>query len=158
MGDEPEYQPEQVVTTADEVLATLGGPMESQVKKVIDHIDDHCRAWIERSPFVVISTASADGAMAVSPNGDPAGFGRLMNASLLHWRLVRVARFSARPAISWPRPSAGTLNVRCGPTLKARKPTRMVFGRRHRRGLYRGETRAERIETTRIGEFAKSAQ
>ena len=83
MGDEPEYQPEQVVTTADEVLATLGGPMESQVKKVIDHIDDHCRAWIERSPFVVISTASAAGAMDVSPKGDPAGFVRVLDPKTL---------------------------------------------------------------------------
>ncbi len=54
MSDELGYQPAQVVTTADEVLRLLGEPMESQVKKVIDHIDDHCRAWIERSPFVVI--------------------------------------------------------------------------------------------------------
>ena len=83
MGDEPGYQPEQVVTTADEVLTTLGGPMESQVKKVIDHIDDHCRAWIERSPFVVISTVSAAGAMDVSPKGDPAGFVRVLDPKTL---------------------------------------------------------------------------
>jgi PPOX class probable FMN-dependent enzyme len=83
MGDEPEYQPEQVVTTAHEVLTTLGGPMESQVKKVIDHIDDHCRAWIERSPFVVISTVSAAGAMDVSPKGDPAGFVRVLDRKTL---------------------------------------------------------------------------
>jgi len=83
MGVEPGYQPEQVVTTADEVLTLLGEPMESQVKKVIDHIDDHCRAWIERSPFVVISTASAAGAMDVSPKGDPPGFVRVLDPKTL---------------------------------------------------------------------------
>jgi len=83
MSIQSPYQPKQVVTTADEVLAALGAPMESQVKKVIDHIDVHCRAWIERSPFVVISSASATGAMDVSPKGDPAGFVRVLDPKTL---------------------------------------------------------------------------
>ncbi len=45
------YVPEQAVTTADELHAILGEQFDSQVNKVIDHVDDHCRAWIERSPF-----------------------------------------------------------------------------------------------------------
>ena len=83
MSSEPGYQPDQVVATAEEVLATLGEEMDSQVRKVIDHIDDHCRVWIERSPFVVISTASAAGAMDVSPKGDPAGFVRVLDPKTL---------------------------------------------------------------------------
>jgi len=83
MSIESRFQPEQVLTTADHVLAALGAPMESQVKKVIDHIDDHCRAWIERSPFVVISSASATGAMDVSPKGDPPGFVRVLDSKTL---------------------------------------------------------------------------
>src|SRR5262245_38886902 len=77
------YQPEQVLTTADEVNAILGNPFEGQVEKVIDHIDDLCRAWIERSPFVVVSSASASGAMDVSPKGDPPGFVRVLDAKTL---------------------------------------------------------------------------
>jgi hypothetical protein len=77
------YAPEQVVTTADEVDAILGEQFESQVNKVIDHIDDHCRAWIERSPFVVVSSASATGAMDVSPKGDPPGFVRVLDPKTL---------------------------------------------------------------------------
>jgi PPOX class probable FMN-dependent enzyme len=77
------YAAEQVVTTADEVGAILGEQFESQVNKVIDHLDDHCRAWIERSPFVVISSASATGAMDVSPKGDPPGFVRVLDAKTL---------------------------------------------------------------------------
>ncbi len=83
MGDDAGYQPEQIVTTSEEVLRMLGEPMESQVKKVIDHIDDHCRAWIERSPFVVISSASATGAIDVSPKGDPPGFVRVLDPKTL---------------------------------------------------------------------------
>lgn len=44
-----------------------------------DHIDDHCRAWIEGGPFVVISTASATGAMDVSPKGEAPGFVRVLD-------------------------------------------------------------------------------
>ena len=50
---------------------------------VIDHIDDHCRVWIELSPFVVISSVSAAGAMDVSPKGDPAGFVRVLDPKTL---------------------------------------------------------------------------
>jgi uncharacterized protein len=77
------YRPEKLVTTADEVAAILGEQFESQVNKVIDHVDEHCRAWIERSPFVVVSTASASGAIDVSPKGDPPGFVRVLDPKTL---------------------------------------------------------------------------
>ena len=77
------YIAEQVVTTADELEAILGVDFDSQVGKVIDHIDEHCRAWIERSPFVVVSSASASGAMDVSPKGDPPGFVRVLDPKTL---------------------------------------------------------------------------
>ena len=77
------YTPQQVVTTAAEVEAILGEQFESQVNKVIDHIDEHCRAWIERSPFVVVTSASANGAMDVSPKGDPPGFVKVLDEKTL---------------------------------------------------------------------------
>ena len=77
------YEPTHVVETADEVRDTLGPEMYSQGTKVIDHIDDHCRVWIERSPFVVISSASASGAMDVSPKGDPPGFVKVVDTRTL---------------------------------------------------------------------------
>jgi hypothetical protein len=36
------YQPQSVITTAAEVKALLGPDFESQVAKIIDHIDPHC--------------------------------------------------------------------------------------------------------------------
>jgi PPOX class probable FMN-dependent enzyme len=68
------YQPKVTVKTAAEVKAILGEDFPSQVAKILDHIDVHCRAWIERCPFVVISSTNAAGAMDVSPKGDPPGF------------------------------------------------------------------------------------
>lgn len=82
-GIDGQFEPERVATTADELQAILGEQFESQVNKVIDHIDEHCRAWIERSPFVVISSASATGSMDVSPKGDPPGFVRVLDEKTL---------------------------------------------------------------------------
>ena len=61
------YQPSSVITTVAEIRALLGPVFETQVAKIIDHIDPHCRAWIERCPFIVISSIDATGAMDVSP-------------------------------------------------------------------------------------------
>jgi hypothetical protein len=77
------FQPEQVVTSIHELEAVLGEQFDTQVGKVIDHVDAHCKAWIERSPFVVISSASAAGAVDVSPKGDPPGFVRVLDSKTL---------------------------------------------------------------------------
>ena len=55
----------------------------SQVKKIIDHIDDHCRAWIERTTFVAIASSDGRGNMDVSPKGDPAGFIKVLDRKTL---------------------------------------------------------------------------
>ena len=39
------YQPKVPVKTAAEVKAILGKDFPSQVGKILDHIDAHCRAW-----------------------------------------------------------------------------------------------------------------
>lgn len=77
------YTPQQVVATAAELETILGEQFDSQVGKVIDHIDEHCRAWIERSPFVVVASASATGSVDVSPKGDPPGFVRVLDSKTL---------------------------------------------------------------------------
>ena len=77
------YQPRKIVTSAAELKTTLGPDFPSQVAKVIDHIDAHCRAWIERCPFVAIASCSASGAMDVSPKGDPAGFVKILDRKTL---------------------------------------------------------------------------
>ncbi len=77
------YQPKFPVRTVSEVQAILGPSFPSQVAKVIDHIDTHCQAWIERCPFIVISSISASGAMDTSPKGDPPGFVKVLDKHTL---------------------------------------------------------------------------
>lgn len=49
-------------------------PGEIAQKKVLSHLDKHCRHFISLSPFLCISTAGADGSADVSPRGDAPGF------------------------------------------------------------------------------------
>lgn len=56
------------------LLRHFGEPSTLAKNKVIDHIDPHARAFIERSPFLLLSTSSADGWPDASPRGDPPGF------------------------------------------------------------------------------------
>ena len=73
------YTATDIVTSEDEIRAVLPGIHPSQPGKVIDHIDDHCRAWIERSPFLTIATYDSQGRVDVSPKGDPAGFVKVID-------------------------------------------------------------------------------
>lgn len=77
------YDAHEVVTTEDEIRAVIEGEFESQIGKIIDHIDDLCGAWIERSTFLTLATVSADGKVDVSPKGDPAGFVKVLDEKTL---------------------------------------------------------------------------
>jgi hypothetical protein len=63
-----------VVVSLDE-LVELGGDAGPVIRsKIIDRLDDHCRRFIELSPFFLLATADAGGRCDVSPRGGPPGF------------------------------------------------------------------------------------
>ena len=47
--------------------------------KEIDHLDRHCRAFIELSPWATLATANADGWPDVSPRGGVPGFVKVLD-------------------------------------------------------------------------------
>jgi uncharacterized protein len=51
--------------------------------KQLDHIDKHCRAFIERSPFLVIGSTRPNHGTDVSPRGDAPGFVRVLDEHTL---------------------------------------------------------------------------
>ena len=53
------------------------------VQKQIDHIDVHCARFIGLSPFVVIASVDAGGALDASPRGGAPGFVRVSDARTL---------------------------------------------------------------------------
>jgi PPOX class probable FMN-dependent enzyme len=73
----------EVVTSESEFRAVIGHPSELVVRKHIHALDDYCRRFIERSPFVLLASADAAGRMDVSPKGDPAGFVQVLDAHTL---------------------------------------------------------------------------
>lgn len=77
------YQIENPITSLNELEEMFHEMHPSQVNKVIDHLDDHCRAWIEHTTFVAISSSDGHGNMDVSPKGDPAGFIKVLDTKTL---------------------------------------------------------------------------
>ena len=69
----------EIVTSVEEIRATIAEPTQASVDKVIDRLDDYCRAIIAKSPFIMIASANPDGEPDISPKGDPLGFVRVLD-------------------------------------------------------------------------------
>ena len=54
--------------------ALYPSPKERALRKELDRMDPHCRRFIELSPFVVLASTGADGALDASPRGGAPGF------------------------------------------------------------------------------------
>lgn len=67
------------ITTEAQLRAIIGEPAELVLSKISDRLVDETRPFIERSPFVVVATADADGNLDISPRGDPPGFVRILD-------------------------------------------------------------------------------
>jgi len=61
------------------VLAGYRPPSRMVQDKEVDHLDRHCRAFIELSPFATLATAGDDGWPDVSPRGGGRGFVRVLD-------------------------------------------------------------------------------
>jgi PPOX class probable FMN-dependent enzyme len=67
-----------------ELRALMGDPIAPPVvEKTLSRLDRHCIAFIERAPFVLISSADGDGRMDISPKGDAPGFVRVLDDQTL---------------------------------------------------------------------------
>ncbi|WP_027133522.1 pyridoxamine 5'-phosphate oxidase family protein [Geminicoccus roseus] len=65
--------------TVEEVRESYGEVSTLARDKVMARLDQHARAFIARSPFLVLGTADASGRQDVSPRGDPPGFVRVLD-------------------------------------------------------------------------------
>jgi len=73
----------EIVASESELRALIGHPSDVVVKSRLDALDDHCRAYIAQSPFVIVASADRAGGMDVSPKGDPAGFVQVLDDSTI---------------------------------------------------------------------------
>ena len=68
------------IATQDELRAVYPQPPTPRsVAKEMSHFDRHIRAFIARSPIVVVATASADGLCEASPRGGEPGWVRVLD-------------------------------------------------------------------------------
>jgi hypothetical protein len=63
-----------VVRTDDQLRSLYREPSTTSLQKEVTTLDRHCRDFIALAPFVILSTAAADGRCDVSPKGGPPGF------------------------------------------------------------------------------------
>ena len=67
------------VTTEAALRETIGGAMPRALRKEIARLDEHCRALIGASPFVLVGSADRVGRADVSPKGDRPGFVQVLD-------------------------------------------------------------------------------
>lgn len=74
---------DEIITDQQRFREIFNPPSQVILDKNIDHIDDICAAYINASPFIIISTLGADGLISTSPKGDPAGFVQILDHKTL---------------------------------------------------------------------------
>ena len=67
------------IETLEQLRRIYPAPKERAVRKQLTFLDDHCRRFIELSPFVVVASSGVQGAMDASPRGGAPGFAKTLN-------------------------------------------------------------------------------
>ena len=68
-----------IISSETELEAVLGRPNPGVLAKVVTALDGYCRAFIARSPFVLVGSADAAGNIDMSPKGDAPGFVQVLD-------------------------------------------------------------------------------
>jgi PPOX class probable FMN-dependent enzyme len=74
---------QKVVTSEQRLREILGQPGTRALLKEQPRLDEHFRAFIASSPFLLLATANAAGQCDVSPKGDAPGFVRVLDDTRL---------------------------------------------------------------------------
>lgn len=71
------------ITSVAQLRERLPEPTGPTKLKVRDHLDEQAIAFVSRSPFLILSTVDANGAIETSPKGDTPGFVLVEDANTL---------------------------------------------------------------------------
>lgn len=72
-----------VILTREQFRSIMGLPSDKVTRKSLSALDQHCGTFIGRAPFMLISSADANGNSDVSPKGDAEGFVKIIDKSTL---------------------------------------------------------------------------
>lgn len=73
----------EIIKTEAQFREIMGHPNERVSSKVLNHLDQNCQTYIQKTPFIILSTANKQGHQDTSPKGDPAGFIKILNQNTL---------------------------------------------------------------------------
>lgn len=76
--EHPLPAPDSYIESIEALEALYGEVGAAALRKEIDYISDHYRAFIDAAPFVILATVGPEG-LDCSPRGDPAGFVRVLD-------------------------------------------------------------------------------
>jgi PPOX class probable FMN-dependent enzyme len=68
-----------VITSLDALRELMGEPNPRSIEKETTYLTPECKAFIARSPFMLLATSGANGRCDVAPKGDPPGFVRVLD-------------------------------------------------------------------------------
>jgi uncharacterized protein len=95
-----------VVEDIETLRDIYGPPSERSLKKQLTRFDKHCRAFIARSPFLVIASSDPSGQCDASPKGDAPGFVQVVDDETLlipdrlgNNRVDTIGNLLARPGV-----------------------------------------------------------
>ncbi|MBC8194656.1 MAG: pyridoxamine 5'-phosphate oxidase family protein [Acidimicrobiia bacterium] len=71
------------IMSLEELRAVIPSPNGIVANKEVDQLDEYCRDFISRSPFVLIASTDGMGSIDVSPKGDPPGLVKVLDATTL---------------------------------------------------------------------------
>ena len=89
-----------LIENPERLRELYGAPSERSLKKQLTKFDKHCRAFIARSPFLVIASSDPSGRCDASPKGDAPGFVHVLDDETL--RVNGRARVTTDPAVLEP--------------------------------------------------------
>jgi len=72
-----------IISSETELRGFYSDTHELAVKKCMSTLDEHCRQFIARSPFLCLSTQHVNGSADVSPRGDAPGFVQVLDNQTL---------------------------------------------------------------------------
>lgn len=67
------------ISTIEQLREVLAPPSSLVTDKDVDELDDICRDFIARSPFLLVASADGTGRLDISPKGDAPGFVRVLD-------------------------------------------------------------------------------
>jgi uncharacterized protein len=95
-----------VIENPERLHELYGAPSERSLKKQLTRLDKHCRAFIARSPFLVIASSDPSGRCDASPKGDAPGFVQVVDDETLlipdrlgNNRVDTIGNLLARPGV-----------------------------------------------------------